>query len=89
MNELLKNISDAAKERFPEIPFPHRKDEYWRFADLKAWNADSLFPHFSNAVPQSKAEGKLLEIESRRTKTAEFRFSTGSLCLLARLPESR
>ena len=79
MNELLKNISDAAKERFPEIPFPHRKDEYWRFADLKAWNADSLFPHFSNAVPQSKAEGKLLEIEKAANENGGISIFDGQL----------
>lgn len=79
MNELLKNISAAAKERFPEIPFPHRKDEYWRFADLKAWNADSLFPHFSNAVPQSKAEGKLLEIEKAANENGGISIFDGQL----------
>ena len=41
---LLKRISDAAKAKFQDIPFPSRKDEYWRFADLGAWSVDSLLP---------------------------------------------
>lgn len=59
----LQNIAIQAKERFPEIPFPHKKDEYWRFADLNAWNTDSLFPHFAQGVPTSSPSGKLLEAE--------------------------
>ena len=59
----LQNIAVQAKERFPEIPFPHKKDEYWRFADLNAWNTDSLFPHFAQGVPTSSPSGKLLEAE--------------------------
>ncbi len=56
-------ITESAKAKFAEIPFPHRKDEYWRFADLSAWNTDALFPFFSNATPHSTACGKLFEIE--------------------------
>ncbi len=59
----LQEISDAAKSKFAEIPFPHRKDEYWRFADFSAWNVDALFPFFSKVTPQSTPSGKLLEIE--------------------------
>lgn len=59
----LQNIAERAKERFPEIPFPHKKDEYWRFADLNAWNTESLFPHFANGVPTSSPSGKLLEVQ--------------------------
>ncbi|MBP3357327.1 MAG: SufD family Fe-S cluster assembly protein [Opitutales bacterium] len=59
----LINIAENAKARFPEIPFPHKKDEYWRFADLNAWNTDALFPHFSIGVPESNPTGKLLEAQ--------------------------
>ena len=59
----LQNIAERAKERFPESPFPHKKDEYWRFADLNAWNTESLFPHFANGVPTSSPSGKLLEVQ--------------------------
>ena len=34
---LLERISAAAKAKFQDIPFPSRRDEYWRFADLPAW----------------------------------------------------
>jgi len=61
----LEKISSDAKARFAEIPFPHKKDEYWRFADLDAWGADALFPHFAEAAPKSSPSGKLLEIESK------------------------
>jgi len=60
---LLKNISDAAKARFPEIPFPHKKDEHWRFADLKAWGVDALFPYFSGKVGGGARCEKLRELE--------------------------
>ena len=50
---MLKKISDSAKEEFPNIPFPHRKDEYWRFADFTAWGMDGLFPYFSSSNPPS------------------------------------
>ena len=36
---LLEKISNAAKERFQNIAFPTRKDEYWRFADLDTISA--------------------------------------------------
>lgn len=45
------DIEAAAKARFAQIPFPHKKDEYWRFADLPAWGADGLFPFFSSSRP--------------------------------------
>ncbi len=48
---LLQKISDSAKADFPNIPFPHKKDEYWRFADLQAWGIDGLFPYFSSTNP--------------------------------------
>ena len=50
---MLKRISDSAKREFPNIPFPHKKDEYWRFADLSAWGMEGLFPYFSSSNPPS------------------------------------
>ena len=68
MSGILEKISDAAKARFAEIPFPHRKDEYWRFADLSAWSADALFPHFSRGVPESREDSKIAEISANAQK---------------------
>lgn len=47
----IREISAAAKARFASVPFPHKKDEYWRFADLSAWSVDGLFPYFSQSRP--------------------------------------
>ena len=30
---LAEDVARAAREAFPEIPFPGGKDEYWRFSD--------------------------------------------------------
>ncbi len=79
-------ITESAKARFAEIPFPHRKDEYWRFADLLAWNADALFPFFTNAAPQSRAEGKLLEIEKELDAQNTISLFDGQ-AISANLPE--
>ena len=49
---LLEKISNAAKERFQNIAFPTRKDEYWRFADLDTWSVDTLFPYFTGRPPE-------------------------------------
>lgn len=68
MSGILEKISDAAKARFAEIPFPHRKDEYWRFADLSAWSADALFPHFSRGVPESREDSKIAGISANAQK---------------------
>lgn len=56
--DILKKITDSAKEKFAALPFPHRKDEYWRFADLKAWNADGVFDFFCSSKPR-KGESSL------------------------------
>ncbi len=61
MENLLLHISDSAKKRFAELPFPHRKDEFWRFGDLKSWGVDALFPFFQN---HSGRNFKDLKIES-------------------------
>ncbi len=47
----LSDISNAAKKAFADIEFPHRKDEYWRFANLKAWGVDGLLPFFASSQP--------------------------------------
>ncbi len=61
---LLQKISDFAKVNFPNIPFPHKKDEYWRFADLNAWNVDGLFPYFSSSNPPKGEEcARVRELE--------------------------
>ena len=47
----ISDISNAAKTAFANVPFPHRKDEYWRFADLHAWGVDGLLPFFASSQP--------------------------------------
>ena len=67
----IKNITDLAKVRFAEIAFPHKKDEYWRFADLNAWGVDGLFPFFSSSNPpveEKCASVRLKEIELASSK---------------------
>ncbi len=76
---LLCDISSGAKARFADIPFPHKKDEYWRFADLKAWSADALFPHFSGAVPHSKPCGAVLDVERKALKGGALALFDGQL----------
>lgn len=47
---LAEDVARAAREAFPEIPFPGRKDEYWRFSDREAWGANALFPFFTAQI---------------------------------------
>ena len=56
----LQEISNSAKSKFAEIAFPHKKDEYWRFADINAWGVDGLFPFFSSSNPPKAEEDKRL-----------------------------
>lgn len=70
MSALLDDISNAAKTRFAQIPFPHKKDEYWRFSDLNAWSADALFPHFSQGVPKSGEDAQVAEIAKSAAQSA-------------------
>lgn len=67
---LLHDISEAAKKRFEKIPFPHRKDEYWRFSDYGAWGVDALFPHFQNHAPKGEENAKMRECEKEFCKPA-------------------
>lgn len=60
---LLKRISDAAKAKFQDIPFPSRKDEYWRFADLEAWSVDSLLPYFAGRPTEEGCNGEFEDLE--------------------------
>ena len=60
---LLKRISDAAKAKFQDIPFPSRKDEYWRFADLEAWSVDSLLPYFAGRPTEEGCNGAFEDLE--------------------------
>ena len=73
MGCILKKISDSAKERFEKIPFPHRKDEYWRFADLPSWGVDSLFNYFSTSMRErgDKAESEYLLRMRRREREVD------------------
>lgn len=59
MENLLSNISDFSKKRFAEIPFPHRKDEFWRFGDLKSWGVDALFPFFQHHCQRKLKDAKI------------------------------
>lgn len=60
---LLKRISDAAKAKFQDIPFPSRRDEYWRFADLGAWSVDSLLPYFAGRPTEEGCNGAFDDLE--------------------------
>lgn len=51
---LIGGISARAKESFERRPFPHKKDEYWRFADLAAWGVDALFPFFMGSAERGR-----------------------------------
>lgn len=63
MENLLSNISDFSKKRFAEIPFPHRKDEFWRFGDLKSWGVDALFPFFQHHCQRKLKDAKIEGLE--------------------------
>ena len=63
MESLLSNISDFSKKRFAEIPFPHRKDEFWRFGDLKSWGVDALFPFFQHHCQRKLKDAKIEGLE--------------------------
>lgn len=58
MGRLLREISSRAGASFADIPFPHGKDEYWRFADLRSWGLDSLFEYFSSSIRGGDGAGK-------------------------------
>ncbi len=79
--ELLKKISDTAKERFADIPFPHKKDEYWRFADLKAWSVDALFPHFSSQIASRESIEDSAYTQKMRNLEKAFEESDASVLL--------
>lgn len=61
---LLERISAAAKAKFQDIPFPSRRDEYWRFADLPAWSADSLLPYFAGRPTEEGCDGAFEDLET-------------------------
>lgn len=46
-------VENRARGDFSKIPFPDRKDQYWRFSKRDAWNVDSLFPFFTSATKTS------------------------------------
>ncbi len=59
----ISKISQWAKNRFAEVAFPHKKDEYWRFADLKAWGVDGLHPFFTSSNPPTSGECKQVRLK--------------------------
>ena len=80
---LLEKISNAAKERFQNIAFPTRKDEYWRFADLDTWSVDTLFPYFTGRPPEEGCNSDLKTWSTKSLKGVACFCSTGS-CSTAR-----
>lgn len=71
MDNLIQNITQSAKKRFPDVPFPHRKDEYWRFSDYAAWNTDALFPYFgAHTVHVANPDFDALEKAAAEKKNA-------------------
>lgn len=65
---LLEKISNAAKERFQNIAFPTRKDEYWRFADLDTWSVDTLFPYFTGRPPEEGCNSEFEDLEHEESQ---------------------
>ena len=65
---LLEKISNAAKERFQNIAFPTRKDEYWRFADLDTWSVDTLFPYFTGRPPEDGCNSEFEDLEHEESQ---------------------
>ncbi len=73
------DISQAAKIRFADIPFPHKKDEYWRFADLNAWGVDGLFPFFSSSNPPVEEKCASVRLKEIELASAKILLSDGQL----------
>ena len=65
---LLEKISNAAKERFQNIAFPTRKDEYWRFAYLDTWSVDTLFPYFTGRPPEEGCNSEFEDLEHEESQ---------------------
>lgn len=81
----LSIVESRAKSDFANIPFPTKKDEFWRFAKLDAWNVDSLFPFFTSATTLSS--NSFLKEQENNSISNELVFSD-SLQTFKDLPEN-
>ena len=60
-----------ALERFNSLGFPTKKDEHWRFADLKFWSNSKLLQH-TNSFEDFKLEGAACEFFEELLKGGKF-----------------
>lgn len=75
----ISKISQWAKNRFGEVSFPHKKDEYWRFADLNAWGVDGLHPFFTSSNPPTSGACASVRLKEIELASCNVLFSDGQL----------
>lgn len=85
MNTNIADIATAAKMRFANTPFAHNKDEYWRFANLSAWNADGLFPYFTNSKPPAGEPCAAVRGAEAKAASAQIALFDGQITALSKI----